>query len=306
MKDITNKKSKTKKFIFKIAIVLISILVIILGFLLLSYWQSQPSKEIKGQCQVETNNYQNRNVYVVSPKQTQKSNKVVLYVHGGSYVGDLVKEHWEFIRDMVLDTGYTIIVPDYPLAPQNNYQDVFAFMEPLYQEIIKKVDAKNFVMMGDSAGGGLSLALAQRMGEENIEQPAKLILLSPWLDVTLSNPKIQEIEKVDKSLSVVSLKAAAIAYAGKDGMKEYVVNPIKGPLEKLKNVVIYTGTHDILNPDAHVLVERAKNNGITIELKETQGAKHVWMLERHRGTYQAEEGYRQVIQEIKDVNNEEF
>lgn len=302
MKKMTN---KTKRVFVKMLLVLFVMAIIVSGFLFLSYLQSRPSQDIKEQCKVENKKYQQRDVYVITPKQEKKSDKIILYIHGGSYIGTLIKEHWDFLKDIATDTGYTIIVPDYPLAPQSNYEDVFSFMEPLYKEVVEKVTSEKLILMGDSAGGGLSLALAQKMGEERVEQPSKLLLLSPWLDVTMSNPKIREIEREDPILSVISLKAAGVAYAGLEGMNSYLVNPIKGPVENLKKVVLFTGTYDVLNPDAHKLVERAKRQGITITLKETSGAQHVWMLGKYKKVYQAEEGYKQVIEELKDVNQNE-
>ena len=101
--------------------------------------------------------------------------------------------------------------------------------------------------MGDSAGGGLALALVEKMGEEeNIAMPNQTILISPWLDVRMNNPKIAEIEENDPMLNKAALKLAGENYAGKDGIDSYLVNPADGPLDKLQNVSIFTGTYDII------------------------------------------------------------
>ena len=75
------------------------------------------------------------------------------------------EKHWEFLNKLANDTGAIIIMPDYPLAPKHNYEDVFEMVVPLYQEIVKKIDVENLIMMGDSAGGGLSLALEEKIAE---------------------------------------------------------------------------------------------------------------------------------------------
>lgn len=291
-----------------IAIILIR-MILILFLLVLLLWivgkiQAVPSQEVKEKVAVTQYQYKGQGVYVLSPKE-QGTNQVILYIHGGSYVGGLVREHWSFLKDIVLETKATIIVPDYPLTPQYTYQDVFEMLEPLYQETVEKVGANHLILMGDSAGGGASLALVQKLGEEGKAQPSKLILLSPWLDVRMENEKIKEIEKVDPVLSVMALQVSGKAYAGKEGMDSYLVNPINGPLKKLKNVVILTGTYDVLNPDVHVLEQRAKQEGITIKIRETKKAEHIWMLKRKQNVYLAEEGYQQVIEEIKDVKVDE-
>lgn len=187
-------------------------------------------------------------------------------------------------------------MPDYPLTPKYNYKDVFEMVEPLYEEITKKVDTSQLVIMGDSAGGGLALALEEKVGENDLPMPAKTILISPWLDVRLTNPQIDEVQKKDKQLNKETLKLAGIAYAGEDGINSYLVNPIDGDLSKLKNVVILTGTHDILNPDAHLLKEKAEKVGVTtIEIKEFQQAGHIWMIEKNSNQELEQQGYQEII-----------
>ncbi len=192
---------------------------------------------------------ENRPIYVMNSKKGITNELVIMYIHGGSYVGDLEKEHWKTCGDIVNKLGCTIILPDYPLTPKYNYKDTFNMMEALYKKVINKVDSAKFVVMGDSAGGGVALALMQKMGEENIKMPNQTILISPWLDVRMNNPEIEKISKNDPMLNKSALKLAGENYAGKDGINSYLVNPIEGPLDKIKNVSIFTGTYDILNPD---------------------------------------------------------
>lgn len=294
-------KQKRKK---KSVIIAIAITIIIISFLttyLILEYIKMPTAQIRRECKMEIEEYQNRKVYKISSKENTNSDLVIFYLHGGSYVGNLVPEHWDFLRDLIKDTNATILVPDYPLVPYANYEEVFKFVEPLYKKIRQENQNTKFILMGDSAGGGLALALAEKLGEEVQTQPDKIILLSPWLDVTMTNPKITEIEKKDPVLKVATLKAAGLLYAGNNGINSYLVNPVNGPIENLNNVVILTGTNDILNPDAHLLVERAAKQGVTIRLEEMEGAQHVWMLGRYTGVSLAEEGYQKVIKEIKDM-----
>lgn len=238
-----------------------------------------------------------RNVFIVTPKNREKSNIKILYFHGGSYVAEVTKQHWHFIEKIVNDTGATVILPDYPLTPKYNYKDVFQMVVPLYKEIIERVDVNQLIMMGDSAGGGLSLALEERIGTENLPMPAKTILISPWLDVRLTNPQIEEVEKNDNQLNKETLKLAGIAYAGEDGIDSYLVNPIDGDLSKLKNVIILTGTYDILNPDVHQLKEKAEEIGVgeEIEIKEYEQARHIWLIEKNSGQELEEQGYQDIL-----------
>ena len=258
---------------------------------------------MKDEYNISEEEVENRPVYTITPKNGVTNELVIMYVHGGSYVGNLEKEHWKTCSDIINQLGCTIIVPDYPLTPKYNYKDTISMMETLYKQLIEKIDPSNFIVMGDSAGGGLSLALLEKVGEENIEMPNQTILISPWLDVRLNNPEIEEVEPNDPELNKSALKIAGENYAGKDGIDSYLVNPIDGPLDKLKNVSIFTGTNDILNPDIKILQERAKEVGTEINVYETEGATHVWLLYKYKDEKNdplVQEPYKQMIELLKN------
>ncbi len=268
------------------------------------YWivdiQTQVPEEIKQKCELEIKQYKNRNIFIVTPKNKEKSEIKIIYFHGGSYVAEATKGHWDFIEKIVNDTGATVILPDYPLTPKYNYKDVFEMIEPFYKELIQKVDQNHLVIMGDSAGGGLALALEEKASEEDLPMPGKTILISPWLDVRLTNPKIEEVQKRDKQLNKETLKLAGIAYAGEEGMNSYLVNPVEGDLSKLKNIIIYTGTNDILNPDVYVLKEKAENVGVKIEIKEYEQAGHIWMIEKNSSQELEEQAYQAILDDLRE------
>ena len=165
----------------------------------------------------------------------------------------------------------------------------------MYQEIIHQMDAKNLILMGDSAGGGLALALAEKVGEESLPMPMRTILISPWLDVRLTNPAINEVQKRDKQLNKETLKLAGMMYAGEEGMDSYLVNPIEGDVSKLKNIIILTGTNDILNPDVQRLKENAEKVGGQIEVKEYEQAGHIWMIEENSSEELNQKGYEEIL-----------
>ncbi len=257
--------------------------------------QSKVPKTIEEKYEIQITKYDNRNVFTICPKQG-KNEQYILYFHGGSYMAEMTDDHWKFLDRLMQETGNSVIVPDYPLTPKYNYKDVFEMVVPMYQEILQKIPPENIIMMGDSAGGGLALALEEKLGEEGIEVPNQLILISPWLDVTMSNPEIEEYQKNDKNLNKEALKVAGMAYSGADGMESYLVNPIKGPVHKLKNVTIYTGMYDILNPDARKFAERAKEEGVEITIKEYEEAEHIWLI--YQEGELAEQAFRDLIGQI--------
>ena len=128
--------------------------------------------------------------------------------------------------------------------------------------------------------------------------PSQIILISPWLDVRLNNPEIDEVQKRDTDLNKETLKLAGISYAGRDGIDSYLVNPVDGDLSKLENVTILTGTEDILNPDVHVLEEKAKQIGKEITIKEYDGAKHIWIINNKGDGNLIKQGYQDLLELI--------
>ena len=272
-------RAKILKTIIGLAIiVMVSILLIIAYFMLVDIQTKMP-RQNEYTCKVEAKQFMGRNIFLITPNNVEKANLTILYFHGGSYMAEATQNHWEFLEKLVNDTGATIIFPDYPLSPKYSYKDVFRMVVPLYKEIIDHIEVENLVIMGDSAGGGLGLALEEKLCEENIEMPNKTILISPWLDVRLTNPEIDEVQKFDKQLNKETLKLAGLAYAREDGMDSHLVNPIEGDLSKLKNVIIYTGTYDILNPDVHVLQKKAEEKGVEIQVREYEKASHIWIIQ---------------------------
>ena len=288
----------------KIAISIVLIIAILTGltvsYFLFSDIESKETKEIKKNCNVEIERFMGRKIFIIRPKNEKISQKKILYFHGGSYIAEMSNNHWNFIEQLVLDTGMTVIIPDYPLAPKYTYKDVFKMVKPLYKEILEEVKSNDLILMGDSAGGGLSLALIEEMAKENYELPEKTILISPWLDAKLENPQIEKVQKLDKELNKDTLKIAGIAYAGgEENLNNFLVSPINGNLSKLKNLIIFTGSNDILTPDMYKLQEKGKKENVEIKINEYQGAGHIWLITKKGESSIIEKGYNDLLKEIE-------
>jgi len=246
----------------------------------------EPPKEIHNVCHVEKRQVNGRNVFTLTPK-AKKSNIQILYLHGGAYVQNFVKQHWKFLSILVEQTHCTITAPDYPLAPKHTYHDAFEMVIPLYKEIIFGADSAHTILMGDSAGGGFALALAQRMKRDDVAQPTKLILLSPWLDITLKNPEIGKIDLIDPFLGVVGLRKAGLSYAGNSDPENFMLSPIYGPLEQIAGISIFIGSRDLLVADARKLNMLALERNISINYREYKDMVHVWMFLNFRESKEA-------------------
>ena len=218
-----------------------------------------------------------RKVWTIAPVESI-SEILILYFHGGAYMGNIIKEHWSVIEQLICKTNATIIIPDYPLAPEATYKETYVFAEDLYTKILTDYPTKRIVFMGDSAGGGLALGLVQQLRNENKKQPVEIIVFSPWFDITMSNPGIDILDKKDKILSIEGLKNAGLKYAGHSDLKDFKLSPIYGDLTGLCRISVFTGTNDILNADAQKFKQLMKDQHISFNYFEYPKMFHDWVI----------------------------
>ncbi len=234
-------------------------------------------KTLSKNFQIDLEEINGRKVWTLRPKQNG-SDQVILYIHGGAYIYNIYKEHWQLIEQLLEKIGATIVVPDYPLSPKFNCTEVFEFMHTVYQKLLDKFASGNISFMGDSAGGGLAFAFAQNLRNEGYPLPQQLILLSPWLDVTMTNPDILAVDKYDKLLSIKGLQLAGEAYADKLDLKDYRVSPIYGDLNQLPKISIFIGTHDLFIADSRKLKSKLESANILFNYFEYSKMMHVWII----------------------------
>lgn len=201
---------------------------------------------------------------------------VVFYLHGGGYFNDFSPFHWRFLKRIIRDTGSAVIAPAYRLVPYGTVSDAFSLMVPLYREYSDLHPDHKIIVMGDSAGGGLSLALAQEFHLLGVRLPDELILLSPWTDVTMSNPKIPAYQKRDPWITA-SFRVPGCCWAGDGDPRSRRVSPLFGEVSFLKHVTLFTGTREILYPDQLLLFEHLKAEPSN-EMITAEGMVHVYPL----------------------------
>lgn len=202
----------------------------------------------------------------------------VMYLHGGSYVHEIVRQHWGLIARIVTEARCTAYVPIYGLAPDHDFREGYAFATAVYRHVTTAHDPARVVLMGDSAGGGFALGLALVAKREGLARVRRLLLLAPWLDIALENPDIANVEPLDPWLTRRGLLASGKAWSRGADPKLPELSPIHGDLAGLPPMTVYVGTRDILWPDAVVLAKRAKDASIENELVEAEGMMHVYPL----------------------------
>ena len=222
----------------------------------------------------------------------------ILYLHGGAYVFDLGKNHIQFLDKLASDLNTSIHIPIYPLAPELSYRECYEKVFALYEKMLATTSSEDIILMGDSAGGGLALGLGLLIKERGLPQPGELILLSPWLDITLSNPLITEaLDKKDKLLSPAFLIKTGKLWAAGDNPASYLLSPINGNLKGLAPVTIFIGTYELFFPDAQKLHNKLQTVGTKSQLKIYDKMQHVFPL---FPTPEAKKATGEIIDIIRD------
>jgi acetyl esterase/lipase len=154
---------------------------------------------------------------------------------------------------------------------------VYEFIEGAYSQLLASAASGNMILMGDSAGAGLAFGFAQKLRNEDKPLPAQIILLSPWLDVTMSNPEIAEADKKDRMLGIKGLQMAGKSYAGDQDMKHCLISPIYGDFRGLGRISLFIGTHDVLYADCRKFRQMMREQGIPLNYYEYPKMFHVWI-----------------------------
>lgn len=200
----------------------------------------------------------------------------VFYVHGGGFVEQINKRQWKFILGIHRDLQVPVTIPIYPLVPDGVAATVVPTMSDLLADLLERTGDGRVVVVGGSAGGGLALAATQAVVARGGPRPRRLVLISPWLDVTMTDPRIPAIAPTDPTLRVAGSIERGRLWAGALATADPLASPLFGPMDWLPPLTIFAGTHDILYPDSVRLGQRARAAGIPVDLQTGADMMHGW------------------------------
>lgn len=221
------------------------------------------SRMLKFNCDVKRFSFDEMQVYQF---QKNVASTIVLYLSGGAYVRRPTFFHLRAIKKLVYHTNASFIMPIYPLIPFANCEQNYELLSKFYKKIIADYPNKQIILMGDSAGGGLALGLCNFWEESGIKLPDKLILLSPWVDVSMENQEISKYATNDPVICLSSCKIWGKLWADDLDLKDYRVSPIYADFKKLTDVTIFVGTQELLYPDITMLYDKLVKKGIKAKL----------------------------------------
>lgn len=220
---------------------------------------------------------QNRNVISLSLKDST-SHKHVIFFHGGAYSLEATHLHFSLIKKLIDQSQASFTFIDYPLAPETTVDETLSMAMESYEYLLNNYPTDEFILMGDSAGGGLALALALQIRDKKIKQAEKIILLSPWLDLGCNHPKISEVASLDFILDRASLKKIGDLYRGLHSDTDPMVSPTSGQFDGLGDISVFVGTHEIFYFDCIELKSKHAHENVSINVSVYEEMPHDWLL----------------------------
>ena len=201
-----------------------------------------------------------------------------MYIHGGAWYHEITSEHWKLIAEVANLARAQFTVPIYPLALEGTAASVVPGVADLAAGLVDEVGAENVTIMGDSAGGNITLAAALLLRDRGVPPLHQIILIAPCLDASFTDPVIAQIAPTDPWLAPEGPRAAAELWRGELPIDDPMVSPITGDLKGLGRITLFSGTRDITHADAKRLVQKAKAVGSPLDYHEGRGLLHVYPL----------------------------
>jgi acetyl esterase/lipase len=205
--------------------------------------------------------------------------RIVLYLHGGSYSAGSSHTHCSLISNVADAVGARALALNYRLAPENPFPAAVEDALTAYRWLLSsRVPAARIAVVGDSAGGGLALALLVAARDAGEPMPAAAVCLSPWTDLAGSGESWTANLGADLIIERDKLLASARWYLGDADPRTPLASPLYADFTGLPPLLIQVGSEEILLSDAAGVAERAEAAGVAVTLEVWEGMQHVWQF----------------------------
>ena len=212
---------------------------------------------------------------VAAPERT------VLYLHGGAYEVGSIAAYRTFASQLALSLDAAVVVLEYRLAPEHTFPAAVDDVVAAYQDLLAQgLEPGRTLVMGDSAGGGLSVAALIAFGRENIPGPAAAVCLSPWADLTMTADSYTRCATSDPFLDRDTLSRSAQSYLAGTDPRDALASPVFAgrELDGLAPILIQAAAGEVLADDAATLAANIEAAGGEVELELWPDLTHVWHL----------------------------
>lgn len=215
----------------------------------------------------------------VRPEGGHDRSKIILYCHGGGYTSGTLGYARLIASRMALATGYEVLAFQYRLAPEHPYPEALEDARLVWEYLMYLGwGARDIILAGDSAGGNLALELALDLRDSQRMLPWRMVLLSPWTDMTASGDSYEECRDLDPLLTRAYIEAVREAYAPGEDWSLPEFSPLFADLQGLPPTLIQVGGREILRDDSTRLHQKLLEAGVPSMLQSWPDMWHVFQM----------------------------
>lgn len=209
--------------------------------------------------------------------QSATEDRTILYLHGGGYTSGSPRSHRPMVARIAEAAKAVAVVPDYRLGPEHRFPAAVDDAVAVYRALLERgTEPARLVVAGDSAGGGLAMALALSLKAHDLPQPAGFLAISPWVDLTQSGASYRTKADTDPMISKAGLDSAALAYLGGLDARDPLASPVLGDFEGVAPVLIQTGSEEALLSDSITLADVLAQARVDVRLEVWPEMIHVF------------------------------
>ncbi len=217
---------------------------------------------------------------VVSWPGHAASAPVLLYLHGGGYIACSPETHRPLVSSLVRRVRGRAFVPRYRLAPEHPFPAALDDAKAAYRYLldVERIGPEQIVIAGDSAGGGLALALALAIRDEQWPNPAGIVAFCPWTDLAVTGVSLDENSERCAMFTGNTIRRAARFYVGDADPTSPLISPLYGDFRGLPPMLVHASEDEVLRDDAIRVADAARNAGVDVELQLWPHVPHVWQF----------------------------
>ena len=217
---------------------------------------------------------------VYRPKDTEGNLPVIVSVHGGGWVyGD--KELYQYYCMSIAQRGFAVVNFTYRLAPEYPFPAALEDAVAAYKWLRDKgYESDRIIVVGDSAGGGLAMALCMELRTNGEPMPAGLVAMSPWTDLAITGESYTKNREIDPVFGADGGGEMLLhsPYIGENDAKNPLISPMYGNFTGFPPMLIQVGTHEMLYDDAASVAKKAKEQGVPVRFTVYEGMFHVFQM----------------------------
>lgn len=203
--------------------------------------------------------------------------EVILYLHGGAYTAGSCASHRNAVSHIARAAGIRLLLPEYRLAPEHPFPAALEDGLAAWRWLLERgVRPEKVVLAGDSAGGGLALAVMVAARDEGLPLPGAASLISAWTDLAATGGSMKTRNDKDPWFDADEIAPMARNYHQATDPRHPLVSPLYAVLDGLPPLMLQVGDHEVLLNDTTRVAEKAREAGVDVTLRVWPGMWHVW------------------------------